>query len=111
MAAARMIAIIGAAGGGSREMPLREGDHSMPKATIGPKPTAAEPRPNSKSAAVIELLRRPEGASLDDLTTATSWQPHTARAALTGLRKKGHEVAREKVDGVSRYRIAGADGR
>jgi DNA-binding IclR family transcriptional regulator len=83
----------------------------MPKTTTEPKPTAAEPRPNSKTAAVIELLRRPLGASLSDLTEATGWQPHTTRAALSGLKKKGYAVEREKVNGVSRYRIAGACGR
>jgi DNA-binding IclR family transcriptional regulator len=72
--------------------------------------TAAEPHPNSKTAAVLELLRRADGASLDELTEATGWQRHSARAALAGLKKKGHAVEREKVDGVSRYRIAGACG-
>jgi hypothetical protein len=31
-----------------------------------------------------------EGATIDDLTGATNWLPHTARAALTGLRKRGY---------------------
>jgi DNA-binding transcriptional regulator PaaX len=57
---------------------------------------------------MIALLRRLEGATLDDLTAATGWQAHTARAALTGLKKKGHEIEREKVDSTSRYRITNA---
>ena len=80
----------------------------MPSTATTPEPRATEPRSNSKSAAVVELLRRPEGATLDELTAATAWQPHTARAALTGLKKKGHDVERTKEDGVSRYRITSA---
>ena len=71
---------------------------------------AAGPHANSKIASVLELLRRPDGAALDELTAATGWQKHTARAALTGLKKKGHTIERTKEDGVSRYRIvAGGD--
>ena len=69
---------------------------------------ASAPRPNSKSAAVVELLRRPDGAALDELTVVTGWQKHTARAALTGLKKKGHTIERTKEGAVSRYRITGA---
>ena len=70
--------------------------------------TDAAPRPTSKSAAVVELLRRGDGATVDDLTDATGWQNHTARAVLTGLKKKGHTIERTKDDGVSRYRITGS---
>ncbi len=69
-----------------------------------------KPRTNSKSAAVVGLLRRPEGATLDEVTTATGWQIHTARAALTGLKKKGHTIDRIKTDGVSRYLITSGLG-
>ncbi len=57
-----------------------------------------------KSQIVIGLLSGPDGASLDDLCTATGWQPHSARALLTGLKKKGNAVDTNKVDGVRRYR-------
>lgn len=83
----------------------------MPKTATGAEPAAAEPRPNSKTATVLELLRRLEGAAIEDLSGVTGWQRHTTRAALTRLKKKGHVVEREKVDGLSRYRIAGACGR
>jgi hypothetical protein len=60
----------------------------------------------TKRDTVVKLLRRPKGASVADLQKATGWQPHSIRAALTGLRKRGHEIAREKDDsGVTRYRI------
>jgi hypothetical protein len=62
----------------------------------------------SKTATVIALLQRADGATLGDLVAATGWLPHTTRAALTGLRKKGHVIDKTKVDGVSVYRIASA---
>ncbi len=52
---------------------------------------------------VIELLRRDHGATIDELIGATNWLPHTTRAALTGLRKRGYAVTRERSDAVTRY--------
>ena len=76
---------------------------------IATAPENNSPRGGSKQALLCELMRRDTGASLQELTSATSWQPHTVRAALTGLRKRGLEVAKEKVDGLTRYRLqAGA---
>ena len=76
--------------------------------TTAESDAAAEPRSNSKIASVLELLRRPDGAALDELTVVTGWQKHTARAALTGLKKQGHTIERTKEGAVSRYRITGA---
>jgi hypothetical protein len=66
----------------------------------------AQPKKPIKAETVLTLLRRTEGATLDDLVAATGWLPHTTRAAMTGLKKKGHQITRTKVDGVSRYTIA-----
>ena len=55
-------------------------------------PTATAPRQGTKIARVIELLQRDQGAKLDELIAATGWLPHTARAALTGLRHRGYDV-------------------
>jgi hypothetical protein len=63
------------------------------------------PRPGSKIASVIAMLRRTEGTSLDELVLATSWLPHTTRAALTGLRKKGHVIDKRSVENTTRYFI------
>jgi hypothetical protein len=52
----------------------------------------AAPREGSKLASVIALLRRSEGATIDVLTNATGWLPHTTRAAITGVRKRGYSV-------------------
>jgi hypothetical protein len=70
---------------------------------------ATAPRDGSKLALVIELLRRADGATIVDLIQATGWLPHTTRAALTGLRKRGYAVIRERIGtGDSAYRISGA---
>jgi Protein of unknown function (DUF3489) len=67
------------------------------------------PRDGSKLALVIEQLQRADGATMVDLTQASGWLPHTARAALTGLRKRGYAVVRERIGaGESVYRISDA---
>ena len=52
--------------------------------------------PASKISQVLALLQRDEGATLDELVAITGWLPHTTRAALTGLKKKGHMIAKGK---------------
>ena len=59
---------------------------------IEPKPA----KPSSKSSLVLQMLQRPEGATIAQIVTATGWLPHTSRAALTGLKKKGHKITSEK---------------
>ena len=59
-------------------------------------PTSPAPRQGTKIARVVELLQRDQGARLDELIAATGWLPHTARAALTGLRHRGYEVRLER---------------
>ena len=39
------------------------------------------------------------------MVKATGWLPHTTRAALTGLKKKGHTIQRDKRGDVTCYRI------
>ena len=81
------------------------------KAVDQPMPLkAAEPEVGAAAAptkrdTILVLLARPHGATLDEMVTATGWLPHTTRAALTGLRRKGHAIARDKVEGVTRYAI------
>ena len=55
---------------------------------------------------VIGLLVRGGGATLPELIDATGWLPHTTRAALTGIRKKGHDIERTKRGDLTCYRIA-----
>ena len=52
------------------------------------------------------MLSGSAGASIDALMGATGWLPHTARAALTGLRHAGYSIERfKRDDGVSVYRL------
>ena len=75
----------------------------------GGHPARVTPRDGSKLALVIELLQHPDGATIVDLAQATGWLPHTTRATLTGLRKRGYAVIRERIGaGDSVYRISDA---
>jgi hypothetical protein len=69
--------------------------------------TPTSPRGGTKIAQVVELLQRDDGATLTELVAATGWLPHTMRAALTGLRKRGYAVGIYRADKArgSIYRI------
>ncbi|MEA3012570.1 MAG: hypothetical protein QOD42_1115 [Sphingomonadales bacterium] len=71
-------------------------------------PVAPKPERQTKSAAVVALLQRDDGATLAELIEATGWLPHTTRAALTGLRKKGHVIDKSKRGDATCYRIVAA---
>ena len=67
----------------------------------------------TKTDKVRKMLTRPQGASLEMICAATGWQPHSARAALAGLRKTGHAIERTGPDGkhnTSIYRIIPESG-
>jgi Protein of unknown function (DUF3489) len=82
-AAASATAADGAATRGKRKTRAKA---AMP-AEAGPaaKPT---PRVGTKQALLIELLRRPEGATVEQIAAATGWQHHTIRGAISGALKK-----------------------
>jgi hypothetical protein len=64
------------------------------------------PRQGSKLAEVMALLGRKQGVGIEELTSATGWLPHTTRAALTGLRKRGYAIERSRTEkGGSVYRM------
>jgi len=65
----------------------------------------AAPASMTKTARLITMLRSDPGASVAEIAAAFGWLPHTTRAALTGLRKRGHAIDRSSVDGTTRYRI------
>jgi DNA-binding IclR family transcriptional regulator len=76
------------------------------------KPTAqsAKPEPKTKNQQVIDLLSREGGATLEELSTLANWQPHSTRSFMTGLKKKGHVIESDKIDGIRRYRIVPSGG-
>lgn len=59
----------------------------------------------SKKRILIGLLKRKNGATLDDIITATGWQRHSSRAALSGLRKAGFTIESEAADKGRRYNL------
>lgn len=64
---------------------------------------------NSKQALVIEMLKRPEGATIAQISEATGWQAHTVRGTFAGAFKKklGLTIVSDKPQGGERvYRIA-----
>src|SRR5271169_6020532 len=63
-----------------------------PAVLVQPASKLATPRRGSKLGEVIALLGRNKGASIKELISATGWLPHTTRAVLTGLRKRGYVI-------------------
>jgi hypothetical protein len=58
---------------------------------------------------VIKLLSRAKGATSAELIAATAWQPHSVRAFISSLRKKGRVIVREmRKSGELSYRIEAA---
>lgn len=73
-----------------------------------PASIASAPRRFTKAERLLELLRTGTGASLEEMTEATGWQPHTVRAAMTGLRKRGFAVARHVEGNTTVWSVAAA---
>ena len=66
-------------------------------------------QPASKQARLIEMLRQPEGVTIDEIVKTLDWQAHTVRGAISGALKKklGLTIESEKIDGRGRvYRVA-----
>jgi hypothetical protein len=81
---------------------------SPAKKTPTARPNATGGREGSKTAKVLELLKRPNGATLAELMKATGWQAHSVRGFLSGTvgKKLGLAVASVKGDdGERRYSI------
>ena len=72
-----------------------------------PEPEGDAKRP-SKQDAVIAMLRRPEGSTIDEVVNATGWQRHTVRGVFSGTLKKklGFTIASTKEERGRVYRIA-----
>jgi Protein of unknown function (DUF3489) len=66
------------------------------------------PRAGTKLAHAAERLRATEGATIAELSEAMGWLPHTTRAVLTGLRKRGYALTLDRSEARrgSAYRIA-----
>ena len=71
-----------------------------PKSEPKPVTTERKMREGTKQALVIEMLRRPEGATIAEIVEATDWQAHTIRGAMAGSLKKklGLTITSDKDD-------------
>ena len=80
---------------------------SVIEALPEPEPPSDAKHP-SKQDAVIAMLRRPEGATVDEVARATGWQRQTVRGVFSGTLKKklGLSVASAKEERGRVYRIA-----
>ncbi len=68
----------------------------------------------SKQEAVIKMLRRKPGVTIDDIVAETGWQRHSVRGFFSGLIKKKLKlplVSEVSKDGVRRYHIAAVKSR
>jgi hypothetical protein len=94
--------------GAAQEATQAEQTHEAPtapaKATAQPAPAAVprerKTREGTKQSAMIEMLRQPDGATVEEIAAATGWQSHTVRGAMAGALKKklGLTILSDKVD-------------
>jgi hypothetical protein len=91
--------------------PKNETPTEKPAEKTGSDPSSVNaPRKGSKQSLLIDMLHRPEGATIDQIVEATAWQRHSVRGAISGTVKKklGLNVTSEKADSGERvYRIIG----
>ena len=87
--------------------------HRAERTAATPRPKGQKPalasRAGTKQALLITLLKRKNGATIDEIVAATGWQAHSVRGAISGALKKklGLAVLSEKIAGRGRtYRIA-----
>ena len=79
--------------------PIQKGDKPRVPAT-GKKAA------RTKQAKLEALLARARGATLAQLQKELGWQPHTVRAAISGLRKAGHTIELEETKSRKAYRLS-----
>src|ERR1700693_1675087 len=84
--------------GSSAPAALAIGDAQGSQTSGAPGALTTAPREGTKMARVVGLLQRDRGATLAEIIAATNWLPHTTRAALTGLRKRGSVVTLDRSD-------------
>jgi hypothetical protein len=85
----------------------KAGKKATPKKKV-PKSARNDAREGSKTATILELLRRPGGATAKELLKTTGWQPHSLRGFLSGTvgKKMGLTVISTKgEDGERSYSV------
>ncbi|HEY1754181.1 MAG TPA: DUF3489 domain-containing protein [Bryobacteraceae bacterium] len=94
---------------GKKATPAKKAPKGRTKAKVA-APTKPEARDGSKTAKILDLLKRPGGVTSKELMKATGWQPHSVRGFLSGtVRKKlGLTVTSTKgEDGERSYSVKG----
>jgi Protein of unknown function (DUF3489) len=71
----------------AQEDPQADRTPEGPAVTPEPAKTPT-PRAGTKQARMIEMLKRPEGATVEQIAAVTGWQHHTIRGAISGALKK-----------------------
>ena len=66
----------------------RKAKTKQPKASKAAPAEKPTPRAGTKQAQMIEMLKRPEGATVEQIAAATGWQHHSIRGAISGALKK-----------------------
>ena len=90
--------------GGPRRAEEGQGDQG--RHHQGRAPTA---RDGSKKAQVLDLIKRPEGATLKDIMAVTGWQAHSVRGFISGslTKKMGIKIeSLKRPDGDRAYKVA-----
>ncbi|MDR6832601.1 MULTISPECIES: DUF3489 domain-containing protein [unclassified Sphingopyxis] len=84
----------------------RKSQPANASANVADAPAASGARRSpTKIEQLLAMLKTPDGVSIEELSNSFGWLQHTTRAALTGLRKKGHAVVCGKQVSVTVYRI------
>ncbi len=88
---------------GTTDAPTEE---AAPDTPTEPKaaPKTRTPREGTKQATLIAMLRAEGGATIEEIVTATGWQSHSARGAMSGILKKklNLTITSSKIDGRGR---------
>lgn len=74
------------------------------EADANPQELETQSQPKRKPDIILNMLSRAKGASIEQLQEATGWQPHSVRAVISILRKKGADISRSQAkDGMTLY--------
>lgn len=100
-------AAVAPAGKGAAAKKIKAAPAAVPEAAPAPVPAKL-----NKTELMVQLLTRPQGASIVAMSEATGWLPHSVRGFMAGTLKKklGMTVTSEKVDGLRIYRATRASG-